>query len=484
MNSISAKRVMIAAPKSGSGKTTITCALLEVLKREGLEPVSFKCGPDYIDPMFHKKVLGVESRNLDTFFAGKEGIRDSLSKCGDGYTVIEAVMGLYDGLSPESGEGSGYDIATALKSPVILVFDAHGAGRTMISLIKGMLFDDTEHLIKGIILNRISEGFYERLRPVLEKELKAIRGDVRLLGFFPKAQDLVIESRHLGLRLPGEIEDLKKKIEAAADILKQRVDIDAVLSIMNSAESFGISSTEPDAREQGSVSENTASGKGPVKDLTLAVAYDEAFCFYYRDNLELFEKLGVSIKFFSPIRDKALPEGCDGLLLGGGYPENYLKELSMNTSMLTSVSKTIDRGIPSLAECGGFMYLHRTVRDKEGRPFDLVGAVDGECSYLGRLVRFGYLEIAAVNHKSDAEIRDRLAQSLVGMRGHEFHYYESTANGSAVKAAKPDGSRSFDSMVIERNGVWGFPHFYYGSAPDFVREFVSRMREVKYGEFQ
>ena len=482
MKSISTKRVMIAAPKSGSGKTTITCALLEALKRGGKHPFSFKCGPDYIDPMFHKKVLGIDSRNLDIFFAGKSGIREIFSRCGGSFSVVEAVMGLYDGISPEGDEGSGYEIASALKSPVILVFDAQGAGRTLISLIKGVLIDDTGHLIKGVILNRITEGFYERLRPVLEKELAAIRGDVRLLGFFPKTPDIVIESRHLGLMLPGEVENLKKKIEKAADILEEKVDIKAIVAIMDSAVDFEVEDSRPEG--QGIISEGSKSETASMEKLSLAVAYDEAFCFYYRDNLELFENLGVSIKFFSPIRDKALPEDCDGLLLGGGYPENYLKELSMNRSMLASVRETIGRGIPSLAECGGFMYLHRTVTDKEGKPFDLVGVVDGSCSYIGKLVRFGYLKIASVNDNDDALTNDRLIKRLVGMRGHEFHYYDSTANGSAVRVVKPSGSRKWDGMVIQGNGIWGFPHFYYGSAPEFVREFVKRMREVKYGELQ
>jgi cobyrinic acid a,c-diamide synthase len=163
MREIRSNRVVIAAIGSGSGKTTLTCALLQALKDRGLDPVSFKCGPDYIDPMFHEKVLGIEGRNLDTFFAGKEGVQRTVAGCGGRYAVIEGVMGLFDGLAPDSVSGSCYEIASILGSPVILVVDASGVGRTVISIIKGMLTDDTEHLIKGVILNNMSEGFYNSM---------------------------------------------------------------------------------------------------------------------------------------------------------------------------------------------------------------------------------------------------------------------------------------------------------------------------------
>ncbi len=226
------KKVMIAAASSGSGKTVITCALLQILKDRGLDPLSFKCGPDYIDPMFHRTVLGVDSHNLDTFLAGRDGVRDVFERARNSsahFAVIEGVMGIYDGLRPDSIEGSCYEIAQITDTPIILVVNAAGAGRTVISQIKGILADDKDRLIRGIILNRMSDAFYDKLRPVLQEELSGIRGDIRLLGHIPKTGSISLESRHLGLKLPGEIENLKDQIGAFAKVLEENCDIDAII---------------------------------------------------------------------------------------------------------------------------------------------------------------------------------------------------------------------------------------------------------------
>ena len=486
MGDLSLKRVMLAAPRSGSGKTTVTCALLKALKKRGLDPVSFKCGPDYIDPLFHRKVLGIDGRNLDTFFSGKGGVRSILSACGDRYAVIEGVMGLYDGMSAGGLRGSGYEIAAAADIPIVLVMDASGIGRTVISLIKGMLLDDTERLIRGVLLNRISAGFYEALRPALEKELRKVRKEVKLLGFLPKNEKISIGSRHLGLKLPGEIDDLRLKIETAAAMLEENADVAGIISIMEAGtgkEAAGSAAEGPENRrpvKASDIERQRSAGlripadlSGDRRELTLAVAYDDAFCFYYRDNLELFEKHGVRIRFFSPLTDRELPAQTDGLLLGGGYPENHLGQLSRNTSMLASVREALDRGVPSLAECGGFMYLHKTITDQDGNAYEMVGAVDGDCRYTGRLVRFGYMEIEAVQEEG---AKDPMIRALAGMRGHEFHYFDSTCNGNACVAAKPYGNRKWECMVFRNNGIWGFPHFYYHSDPAFIEAFIKRMR--------
>ena len=470
MNELCAKRVLIAASGSNSGKTTITCALLELLKREGLEPLSFKCGPDYIDPMFHKKVLGIESRNLDSFFSGSKGVRRILAEYGECYAVIEGVMGIYDGIRTDSTEGSAYEIAVATSTPVILVVDASGTGRTVISLIKGILLDDTAGLIKGILLNNIREHFYVDLKPVLEKELAGIRDDVALLGFFPRDRELSIGSRHLGLKLPGEIEDIKTKIDASASLLEKCADSKKILSIMEKAER-----TEAQAEDRLIIPEVFEEGKR----CRLAVAYDEAFCFYYRDNLKLFEKLGAELCYFSPLKDKAVPEDADGILLGGGYPENYLKELSANHPMLDSIRNAIGGGMPSLAECGGFMYLHRSITAMGGVRYEMAGVVDGECEYTGKLVRFGYMEIESV---ADPELKENeLIKSLEGMRGHEFHYYDSSNNGAAYLAKKPYKDIEWNCIIYRNNGIWGFPHFYYPSKPEFVIAFIKAMKERAHG---
>ncbi|MCR5671617.1 MAG: cobyrinate a,c-diamide synthase [Butyrivibrio sp.] len=468
MSSISAKRVMISAAGSGCGKTTITCALLEALKRRGLDPVSFKCGPDYIDPMFHKKVLGIDAGNLDTYFAGEDGVRRIMSSCEGGFAVVEGVMGLFDGMSADSHRGSAYEIADITQTPIVLTVDGSGVGRTVISLIKGILLDDEKKLIKGIILNKMSSGFFGGLQPVLEKELSKIRPDVKVLGAFPKNSDLTLGSRHLGLTLPAEIESIKNKIDKAADLLEESIDMKGLLEIMEAA---------PQVDIQGAATEDEKDLSSMGEGLTLAASLDDAFCFYYKDNIEMFEKRGVKIKYFSPLNDSTLPENIDGILLGGGYPELHLKELQDNKSMRDSIRDAIIKGIPSLAECGGFMYLHKSVTDPDGNRFEMVGVVDGECSYTGHLVRFGYMEISAAS--DEALLKDEFYGSVVGMRGHEFHYYDSSFNGDAFTAKKPLKNITWNCLHAGENHLWGFPHFYYGSSHSFVDCFVGRMRKKK-----
>ncbi|MBP5385655.1 MAG: cobyrinate a,c-diamide synthase, partial [Lachnospiraceae bacterium] len=431
---ISLPRIMIAAGSSGSGKTLITCALLQLLHERFRDLYAYKCGPDYIDPMFHKKVLGVESENLDSFFCEQEDLCRILCRNGKGHAVIEGVMGIYDGISPAGTEASCYEVAKLTGTPVVLVMDASGTGRTVISQIKGILADDEDGCIRGLILNRISPGFYERIKGVLERELQAAGfSRVQILGGIPFVKDIAFESRHLGLLLPDEIEDLKGRIERFSGVLCERIDTETVLGIMESAkELMPENGQEEDAcmtakdrmLSQGKPAyEHTLRDNGPV----LAVAYDEAFCFYYRENLDLLQRAGLTIRYFSPLHDPHIPEDAAGLLLGGGYPELHLDALSNNHSMLSSIRQALDEHMPSIAECGGFMYLHRSVADRDGKGYALVGAVPGTCTYTGHAVRFGYLSLQADHGKA-------FDFDLSGMRGHEFHYYDSTCNGDLCKA--------------------------------------------------
>ena len=446
---------MIAAPSSGSGKTVFTCGLLRVLKDMGLEPVSYKCGPDYIDPMFHRQVLEIGSRNLDSYLMSEAQIKHALGMSGTRPAVIEGVMGIYDGSDVSGLSGSSYEIALMCRIPVILCVDARGTGRTLISIIRGILADDTGHLIRGIVLNRISPGFYEKIAPVLTGKLAdAGYRDVRLLGFMPKADEIAIGSRHLGLMLPGEISDIRDRIAGTARLINAHIDIDAILQIMDESEAFTSEALTP-----GDV----------IPKTVLAVARDEAFCFYYQDNIELLEQMGVEVRYFSPIHDDHIPEDADGLLLGGGYPELYLKELSGNRSMLDSVRSAIRGGMPSLAECGGFMYLHKMVYDTDGAGFSLAGIIDGECRYTGHLVRFGYMYISSCDETEGP------ANAIPGIRGHEFHYYDSSLNGDACTCAKPDGTE-WKGMIAGSVSLWGFPHLYYGSNPGFAEAFVNSMQ--------
>lgn len=450
-------RVMIAAAKSGSGKTTITCALLQLLKNMGHHVVSYKCGPDYIDPMFHQKAIDIPSKNLDTFFTGEEETRKLflMDRGEEDFAVLEGVMGLFDGLGGIWEEGSSYHLAKVTKTPILLVVDAKGMGRSVIPLIAGFLDYDKEHLIKGVILNRMSKSYYEILKPLIEEELS-----ITVVGYFPEQKQFRIESRHLGLMLPQELVDVKKHLQEISGELQKTVSVEHILKIAGEAsklEACGLISLE----SKNSVSEC------PI----IAVARDEAFCFYYEDNLRMLQEYGAKLKFFSPIHDEGLPEGSCGILLGGGYPELHGAELSSNRNMLSSIKEAMESGIPVVAECGGFMYLHNKIIDKENQSYPMVGAINAECHYTGKLVRFGYIEL----QEKDANF---LPEGEM-IRGHEFHYFDSQQNGESCVATKPVTGRNYPCVISKENCWMGFPHLYYPSNPAFAERFVERAMNYK-----
>ena len=350
--------VMIAAVKSGSGKTTVTCAFLKQLLCRKKHPVSFKCGPDYIDPMFHEQVLKIPSKNLDTFFSDASQIQAlyEMELPGHDIAVLEGVMGLYDGLGGIREEGSSYHLAKTLDVPVILVVDAHGMGKSVIPLIAGFLQYDEKKLIKGVILNRTSKMFFDTIAPLIEEELS-----IKALGCIPNEKELTLGSRHLGLILPEEMKELNFQLEKAGQLLEKYVDVDAMIGIAECAlrekEETVTEEVKPEEKENleekaysGKVtifSQAIFSGKNKLYDREnsgtntipsrIAVAKDEAFCFYYRDNLRMLEHYGAELVFFSPLHDEKLPENIHGLLLGGGYPELYAKQLAENESMRKSI---------------------------------------------------------------------------------------------------------------------------------------------------
>lgn len=457
-------RFMIAAPKSGSGKTMITCALLQLLKDSGKNVSSYKCGPDYIDPMFHKKVLGVPSKNLDTFFTDeKTTVQLFLDKRADGdFAILEGVMGLYDGLGGIYEQGSSYHLAKVTQTPIILVVDAKGMGKSVLALIAGFLQYDTQHLIKGVLLNRMSKGYYDIIKPLIEKELS-----VKVVGYFPEQKDIRLESRHLGLVMPDELDDIKEQLDELAGRLKKTIDLDMLLDI--AAEAEEITKTTNTEQMQIQNQNNT---------VNIAVAMDEAFCFYYEDNLRLLEKCGAKLQYFSPLHDTKLPDNCDALLLGGGYPELYAKELSENLSMRNSIKTAFKTGLPTVAECGGFMYLHTYIHniceedaDAQNYVFGMTGALDSECHFKGKLVRFGYIELEE-KHSNFLPTDEKI-------RAHEFHYYDSTDNGADCIATKPATGRRYDCVISHDNYWLGFPHLYYPSNPHFAESLVRKAYEYR-----
>lgn len=449
-------RIMIAAPQSGSGKTLITCALLQALKEKNYYLESFKCGPDYIDPMFHKTVLGISSRNLDPFFTEDSITRMLLAKGQDSrdLAVIEGVMGLYDGLGGIREEASSYALAKATNTPILLTVNARGMGRSLLALLSGFLQYDTAHLIKGVILNQTPSSFAS----VLSKEIEETF-HIPIVASFPVRDDVRIESRHLGLVMPYELEDIQSRLKIASQVLCENANIEQILEIAKSAPQL-----EYDVKRD-------IKQKLTEKTIRIGVARDEAFCFYYEDNLDLLKSLGAKLIFFSPLHDDTLPKDLDGILFGGGYPELYLKELEENESMRNSVKSAIENKMPSLAECGGFMYLHDTIFDSEKKPYKMAGVIHACCMKKERLVRFGYLTL---NSKTDSFL-----QKGETIRGHEFHYYDSEDNGECAIAKKPVGTRSWECVHAGSDHWWGFAHLSYYSNPKFAEKFAEACRSYK-----
>ena len=450
-------RVMLAAPKSGSGKTLITCALLSELKKRGVAVTSCKSGPDYIDPQFHKQVLGVPARNLDTYFTDPETtVRLLAEEREEGtrqYVVMEGVMGLFDGAGGTERMGSSYDLAAVTKTPVILVLDAKGAGFSVVPMIAGFMRYDSDRIIKGVILNRTSGAMAERLAGIIEEQC-----GVPLIGYFPNRPGLSWESRYLGLTLPEEIEGVREMIAKAGEALSETVPIERILALMETAEDLPAPEEMPDREISGNAGADAENAR-----VRIAVARDEAFCFYYEENMRLLKRIGAEVVPFSPIHDTILPDDISGLYMGGGYPELSAKALSENVTMRESIAEALKDGMPLRAECGGFMYLHRTITNQQGETWPMVGYVDADASYTGKSQRFGYAEFTYPDG--------------LRVKGHEFHYFDSTDNGADVHAEKPVTGRQYASSHVRGNQICGFPHLYYPSEPRFAEKFVKEARE-------
>jgi len=439
-----AGRILIAGTGSGCGKTTVVCAILQALKNRGLDIASFKCGPDYIDPMFHSEIIGTPSTNLDLYFAGEELARGLFVKHSAELNVIEGVMGYYDGLSMQSAESSSWHMAKTLEAPAILIVNGRGMALSTAAVIKGFQAMRTPGGIAGVILNRVSPMSYPQLKTVIEEEC-----GVRVYGYMPTNEECSLESRHLGLVTAQEVEGLKEKMQILAAQAEKSIELESLIELMRAQ-----SEMEADVPKYNAIAK-----------VRIAVARDKAFCFYYRDNLELLTELGAELIFFSPLADAGLPE-CDGLYLGGGYPELYAEALSQNQTMRESVKNAVLGGIPTIAECGGFMYLADHIGDK-----DMVGAIHTDCRDMKKLIRFGYAEFS-----SDEE--NLLFEKGGSVRGHEFHHWDAALPGAALTAKKPSG-RGWKCGYASDTLYAGYPHLYFMSNPKIAARFIRKCCERK-----
>ncbi len=461
---------MIAAPRSGSGKTMVTCGILELLKRKQKNPFSYKCGPDYIDGLFHRKVLGIEGGNLDSFFERPEDMRKKLMNISENhFPVIEGVMGYFDGLGGDTTAASSWEVADILDLPVVLVVDAKGSSLSLAALIKGFQVfkgdtrsfqgDKSGNHIQAVILNRISPMLYPRIKAVIEKET-----GILVAGYVPELDFWQVGSRHLGLVLPGEIENLQGQIRQLGDCLEKTLDVDKLFSLGESAKPL-----EPEIVAAGCPGQDREAEENPYPKphIRLGVAWDEAFCFYYRDNLEFLEKQGAEILRFSPVHDRHLPEDLDGLLLGGGYPELYGKALEENKTMRNEIRRKAEEDMPVLAECGGYLYLLKELEDENGTGYEMAGVFSGKGFKKGKNSHFGYITVETESDSLYLKAGERI-------KGHEFHYWESTQDENELKmqAQKPTGKRGWPCVTIKNQVMAGFPHLYYPSMEGFGKRFI------------
>ncbi len=442
---VNTPRVMFAATRSGSGKTTVTCGVLAALKKQNIKVQAYKCGPDYIDPMFHRTVLGIDTGNLDTFFADADAIGRILARDTKDaeLIVMEGVMGYYDGVGGTTTMASSYELSKVTKTPVVLIVDAKGASVTLAAIIRGIMEYKKDSRIVGVILNRVSPMFYSRIKHVIETEC-----GIPVLGYLPEDASFAVPSRHLGLLQPDEMQKQRDWVETVAEAARKTIDIDGILEIAAQAEMLQIQKATGE----------TEKSKFPA-GYRIGVARDAAFSFYYRENLRMLEDMGATLVYFSPLTDAHVSE-VDALIFGGGYPELYAKQLYENRSMRASVWQALDAGMPCHAECGGFLYLGKSLADAEGNVYEMVGFLDGAGFRTERLQRFGYVELAP----QDSGV---FAVNTV-LRGHEFHYWDSTDCGDACLAWKPlSKQKTYPCMVKKKGTFAGFPHLYYAGAEAF-----------------
>lgn len=433
--------LIISSNESGGGKTTFTLGLLKVLMKRGYKVQGYKVGPDYIDGDFHTLITGNTSRNLDGHLMGEEGIKESYLRGQGDLGIIEGVMGLYDGKGIDT-EFSTYHVSKILNLPIVLVITPKAKSTTLAAELKGILeFKDAN--IVGIILNKVSEKYYNLLKVIIETHTK-----LKVFGYIPKTEEVKFKSRHLGLVQGIEIKDLKEKINIFSNIIEEYVDLDGLIS------SFKESNAKVDDRE-----------KFKLKNLNLniAVAYDEAFRFYYKENIELLQQVG-KVTFFSPLRDKSLTKDIDFLYIGGGYPEIFKETLSENKELLLNIKKRLDKGLKCYAECGGLMYLTENI---DG--FEMVKYFNG-CSYMTKsLNNFGY------NTLKVSKENNMLPKGLE-INAHEFHKSKVELNEDTIyEVRKTDiflKTNYWTCGYLKNNTLGSYAHVHFFGNMEFIKNLL------------
>ncbi len=445
------RAVIIAGTHSGSGKTTVTLGVMAALGRMGNRVQPFKCGPDFIDPSLHRLVTGTDSRNLDLWMAGEEFSRQTfaLHSANADISVIEGVMGMFDG-----GDSSSAALAEKLHIPVVLVVDVRSQAESAAAVVKGFeTLNPNVHLV-GVILNRVASP--RHLQLVTDGIKKHCQAEV--LGHLPRNVVFAMPERHLGLHMGAEEPISPEAIAELAGTVAEHVNLKRLLELATIAEPATVARTE--------------SRSASVR---IGVALDQAFCFYYEDNLDLLRRAGSELVFFSPLADTHLPPGVSGLYLGGGYPELYAGKLAENRSMLTQIKAWAEQGGVIYAECGGFMYLTQGIVDLDGRFFPMVDVFPVKVQMQNRRAGLGYREVTLTG--------DGLfgAKGTV-MRGHEFHYSRISGDDDAALAriytlTNNGGDDCGPEGYRYKNVLGGYMHLHFGFNPEGVETFVDKCLE-------
>ncbi len=456
--------LVIAGTHSGVGKTTLCMGIMQVLSQsETVQP--YKVGPDYIDPAFHTFITGRPCRNLDSWLLEASTLRFLYSRSAShgGVNLVEGVMGLYDGAGAHSREGSTAQIAKLLGLPVVLVMDGRGMAASAAALVLGYRRYDPEVDLCAVILNNVSsEGHYRLLKEAVERDT-----GVRVAGYLPPCREIELASRHLGLVPREEVPALREKLAQLGELIRATLDLELLLQLAQRSRPVFAAPPPLPEPSAGAVS--------------LAVARDAAFSFYYEDNLALLRELGAELFFFSPLEAPRLPEGCCGLYLGGGFPEIFAQELALNSPLKAEIRAAIAAGMPVYGECGGLMYLSEGIKTQEGAFFPMVGAFPGKAEMTDRLQRFGYVEL---EFKAD----NLLGKAGEGIRAHEFHYSRlvdmAAENWCFHVSRKRDGvlRDSWPCGIRRQQMLAAYPHLHFYSNPTVAVSFLQCCRAYGAGK--
>jgi cobyrinic acid a,c-diamide synthase len=454
MSTLNIPRLVLAGVSSGVGKTTATVGLCRALRARGLEVALFKCGPDYLDPTYHQRASGTVSHNLDGWLMGRDAVLGTFARAAAGadIAIIEGVMGLFDGASPTGDEGSTAETAKWLAAPVVLLVDASGMARSVAALVAGFAGFDPSLEIGAVIANRVGS------RAHLDLLCKALKTPP-ILGGLPRAEKHAFASRHLGLRTADRGAVPETVFDAWGALVTEWWNVDALLEAAKRAPPLAI---EPRA--------------APPADrcqCRIGLAFDEAFHFYYEDNLSRLASLGAELVRFSPVHDQRLPD-VDGLYLGGGYPEIHGRALSANGTMLSDIRAFARRGGPVYAECGGLMYVSEGIRTLDGECHPMVGLVPGQCVMSDKLEALGYVEV-------ETQAATCLGNAGLRFRGHQFRYSSlANADGDRVYSVrKRRGGETFAEGYRAGSVIASYVHAHWASNPLVAEAFVRRCADAR-----